>query len=260
MPRRTAVLFSISLLLAFAGGASAQTTVSPFARAQPGALRVFVMTGLEETVMAVQAQAEGQLGKPIATEYGASRGVLRDEILAGQDFEVAILLPDTNAELLRQGKLAPGTYGIAKVPVALGLRGDAPPDLDVHTPEGLKKALLGARSVKYGPTGAALGTVKSVFSTLKLDGKVKDTSTLIQDVALAPGEYEIAFYPFSEIPLRKSLRNLGPVIAPMQVPTEIEAAVGAHANDRKAALAFIRFLQGPATDASLAEYQMVRVK
>jgi molybdate transport system substrate-binding protein len=250
----------IALLAGWSAQPRAQDTAVPLAHPRPGQLRVFVMTALEETVRAVQADAERKLGKTIVAEYGASRGVLHDEIAAGQEFDVAILLPDTNADLLRRGKLAPGTYGIATVPVALGLRGDAPPDLDVATEEGLKKALLGAKSVKYGPTGAALGTVKAIFSELNLGGNVKDTSKRTDEVALAPGEYEIALYPFSEIPLRKSLRNLGPVIEPMQVPTEIQAVIGAHADDPKAALAFIRFLQGPATDASLAEYQMVRVK
>ena len=56
---------------------------------------------------AVLAQAQQVVGRRLVVEYGSARGNLRDTILAGQDFEVALLLPDVNEELLRQGKILP---------------------------------------------------------------------------------------------------------------------------------------------------------
>src|SRR6266481_785171 len=111
---------------------------------------------------AVLKQAESVIGKPIVAEYGSARGNLKDEILKGQDFEVAILLPDVDDEIEAAGKIAPGRFEIARVPVALGLRGEAP-NLDVGSPAAVKAAMLNAKSVKYAPTGAALMTVKKIL-------------------------------------------------------------------------------------------------
>jgi ABC-type molybdate transport system substrate-binding protein len=46
------------------------------------------------------------------------------------------------------------------------------------------------------------------------------------------------------------------VIAQLQVPAIIEATVGKNAADPKAALALIKFLQGPAIDQALKDYGM----
>jgi molybdate transport system substrate-binding protein len=219
------------------------------AEAKPGNVRVIVTAAIREPLDAVLKQAEAATGKPLVVEYGSARGNLKDEILKGQDFEVAILLPDVNEELRKAGKILPEGFEIARVPVAIGLRGDA--QIDVSTPAALKAAMLKAKSIKYAPTGAALMTVKNVMSKLDIADKVHDSSTLREPVALAPGEYEINLYPLSEIIPNKKLKNLGPVIAELQVPAIIQVAIGKNANDIKAARALIKFLQGPAIDEAL---------
>ena len=166
---------------------------------------------------------------------------------------------DVDDELEAVGKIAPGRFEIARVPVALGLRGDAP-NPDVGSPAAVKAAMLNARSVKYAPTGAALMTVKKIFSTLDIADKVHDSSKIREQVPLAAGEYEINIYPLSEIIPNKKLQNLGPVIAPLQVPAVIEATIGKNANDPKAAMALIKFLQGPAIDKALKDDGMEKGK
>jgi molybdate transport system substrate-binding protein len=235
---------------AFVSSAQAQFTGPKVKDAQPGDVRVVVTAAIREPLDAVKDQAQAAVGKPLVIEYGSARGNLKDEILAGQDFEVAILLPDVNDEILAQGKTVPGAFEIARVDVAVGLRGDAP-NLDVSTPAALKKAMLNAKSVKYSPTGAALMTVRKVIDTLKIADAIKDSSKLKDPVPLGPGEYEINLYPISEIIPNKNLKNLGPVTKPLQVPFVIAAVIGKNANDVKAARALIKFLQGPAIDAAL---------
>jgi ABC-type molybdate transport system substrate-binding protein len=60
----------------------------------------------------------------------------------------------------------------------------------------------------------------------------------------------------SEIISNTKLKNLGAVIAQLQVPAIIEATVGKNAADPKTALALIKFLQGPAIDRALTDYGM----
>jgi molybdate transport system substrate-binding protein len=235
--------------------ANAQFTGPKVADARPGDLRVIVTAAIRGPLDAVLKQAEAAIGRPIVAEYGSARGNLKDEILKGQGFEVAILLPDVDDEILAAGKIAPGRFEIARVPVALGLRGEAP-DPDVSSPAAIKTAMLNAKSVRYSPTGAALLTVRKILSTLDIAGKIRDSSAARQEMPLAQGEYEINIYPLSEIISNKRLKNLGAVIPQLQAPAILEATVGKNAADPEAARALIAFLQGHAIDKALQDYGM----
>jgi molybdate transport system substrate-binding protein len=250
-----AAIMGTGVLLSPALHAHAQSAAPKIADAKPGDVRVIATAAIRDPLNAVLKQAEAVIGKPIVAQYGSARGNLKDEILKGQDFEVAILLPDVNDELEAAGKIAAGRFEIARVPVALGLRGEAP-GLDVGSPAAVKAAMLNAKSVKYAPTGAALMTVKKILSTLDIADKIRDLSTARAEVPLAAGEYEINIYPLSEIIPNKRLKNLGAVIGQLQVPAVIEATVGKKAGDPKAALALVRFLQGPVIDQALKDYGM----
>jgi len=236
-------------------GVFAQTTgayAAGVADAKPGDVRVIATAAIREPLNAVLRQAEAAIGKSIVVEYGSARGNLKDEILKGQDFEVAMLLPDVNDELIAADKIAPQRFEIARAPVAFGLRGEAP-GIDVTSPAAVKATLLRAKSVKYAPTGAALMTVKKIMSTLQIANAIRDSSKVAVDVQLAPGEYEINIYPLSEIIPNRRLKNLGAVIPELQVPVIIEAAVGKNAADQKTAHALIKFLEGPAIEQALKD-------
>ncbi len=255
--RKTAA-FGLLAALFIQGGVLAQNAPPPkLADAKPGELRMSVTAAIRIPIDAVRDQASKAAGKPLFIEYGSARGGLKDEIVAGQDFDVAILLPDVNDELVAKGKAAPRRYEIARVPVAIGLRGDVA-GVDVSTPEALKATMLKAKSVKYAPTGAALMTVRKILTTLNIASTIKDSSTVRGQVPLGPGEYEINLYPLSEILPNTALKNLGPVIPQLQVPAVIECVIGKNARDKKAALALIRFLQGHAIDSALAGNGMTK--
>ena len=164
-----AALMGAAVVLSLALQAHAQVADPKVADAKPGDVRVLVTAAIREPLNAVLRQAEAAIGKPIVAEYGSARGNLKDEILNGQGFEVAILLPDVDDEIQAAGKIAPDRFEIARVPVAFGLRGEAP-NLDVSTPAAVKAAMLNAKSVKYAPTGAALMTVRKILSTLDIAG------------------------------------------------------------------------------------------
>ncbi len=250
-----AALLGTAVVLSLAFHANAQIADRKVADAKPGEVRVLVTAAIREPLEAVLKQAEAAIAKPIVAEYGSARGNLKNEILKGQDFEVAILLPDVDDEIEATGKIAPGRFELARVPVAFGLRG-AVPNVDVSSPAAVKTAMLSAKSVKYAPTGAALPTVKKILSTLDLAGKFRDSSTVQGEVPLAAGEYELNIYPLSEIIPNKALKNLGAVIPQLQVPIVIEATVGRNASDAKAARALVAFLEGPAIDRALKAYGM----
>src|SRR5262249_3376845 len=145
------------------------------ADAKPGDVRVIATAAIRDPLEAVLKQAAAMIGKPIVAEDGSARGDLKQKILSGQDFEGAMLRPDVDDELQAVGKIVPGRFEIARVPVAFGLRGEAPRP-DVSSPSAVKAAMLNAKSVRYAPTGAALMTVKKVLSTLDIAEKIRDSS------------------------------------------------------------------------------------
>ena len=248
-------IISAAFVLSLAPRAQAQGAGPTVADAKPGEVMVIATAAIREPFDAVLKQAEAAIGRRIVAEYGSARGNLREKIVGGQDFEVAMLLPDVNDDLEAAGKIAPGRFEIARVPVAFGLRGEAP-HLDVGSAAAIKTAMLNAKSVKYAPVGAAVMTVKKILSTFDIADKIRDSSKVAAEVPLAAGEYEINIYPLSEIIPNKRLINLGVVIAELQVPAVIEATVGKKAADPKAAQALIAFLQGPAIDHALKESGM----
>jgi molybdate transport system substrate-binding protein len=252
-----AFAFGFILTLTQAVPAFAQSNGPTIADAKPGEIRVMVTAAIRVPLEAVRAQAEHAVGHPLVIEYGSARGNLKGEILAGQAFEVAILLPDVDEQLLKQNKIAGKGVTIARVDIAIGQRGDVP-KIDISTPEAIKKALLNAKSLKWSPTGAALLTVNKILSTLGIEDAIKNKVNMPDKVELGHGEYELNINPLSEILPNKNVMNLGVVPAPLQVPAIVTATIGKNASDMKAAKALIEFLKGPALDPALKADGMMR--
>lgn len=293
-----ALITAATLLLLQALSAGAQPAGSPLPGSAPAGgqmwparpqvrdakaneLRVIATGSVDAPLRAMQAEAEAAVKWPLIMEFGAARGGLRDQILAGQDFEVAVLMPDVNQELIKLGKALPQIYPVARVLVGIGYRGEGPLP-DVSTPAALKKVLLGAKSVTYNPTGAGQPTAAKMLSSLGIADAIKDASKSTfapsaspapgpggagspssgqggtMGIPLAPGEYGLIISPLSEIISNRNLRSLGPVLAEFQVPVVVEAVIGANAKNEQAAKAFVEFLRSPAFEAALIKNGMVK--
>lgn len=234
-----------------------------FEKAKPTDVRVYITKALEQPLdAAMMAKADKAVGKHVVISWGSARGNILDTMLKGNgDFEVAVVLPDVNEKALAAGKIKKQTYEIARTPIAFGVRGDAS-SLDLKTPQAVKKTLLAATSVKYAPTGAALLTVKKLLADLQIADQIKDTSKVMEEVPLTGSQYEIAIYPLSEAVPRLAAKTvtIGPVIKEFQVPSIMEASIGANARDQAGAKALIKFLQGPSTDAAFKAAGLEKVK
>ena len=220
------------------------------ADAEPGDVRVLATAAIRIPLDAIRAEASKMIGRPVVIEFGSARGNLKDLVMAGTAFEVAMLLPDVDEQLLKAGKITSPGVVIARTDVAIGLRGDGTPDLS--TPDKIKTAMLNATSLRWSDTGAALFTVNKILDTLKIRDAVKARHNIVPaPVPLKPGEYEINIYPLSEILPNKNLRNTGPVIPALQVPVVVTATISANTPSAAAARALVTFLQGPAIESAL---------
>ena len=220
------------------------------ADATPGDVRVLATAAIRIPLDAVRAEASKAIGHQLVIEYGSARGNLKDAVMAGNPFEVALLLPDVDEQLLKASKITSPGVVIAKTDVAIGLRGDATPDLS--TPEKVKTAMLKAKSLRWSDTGAALSTVNKILDTLEIRDAVKAMHDLsVTAPSLGPGEYEINIYPLSEIMPNEALRNMGPVIPELQVPAVVTATISTTTPNAAAAQALVKFLLGPAIEPAL---------
>ena len=242
----------VGLLFLLAGTRATAQEGRPekIADARPGDVRVLATAAIRIPLEAIRAAAAKAIGHPLVIEYGSARGNLKDAVMADTGFEVALLLPDVDDQLLKAGKIASRGVVIARTDVAFGLRGDRTPDLS--TPEAIKTAMLKARSLRWSDTGAALFTVNKILDTLKIREAVRSRHNLAPvPVPLAPGEYEINIYPLSEILANTTLRNAGPVIPELQVPVVVTATISAHTPNPATAKALVTFLQGSAIEPAL---------
>ena len=214
-----------------------------------------IVTGsIEVPIEDVREEMERLVGHPLVIQYGSARGNLKEMILGGQGFEVAILLPDVAEELRAAGNITAKQVDVGRVNVGIGLRGDVPP-MDVSTPDALKAAILGAKALEWNPTGVAIKTVDKILDTLQIRDRVAATYHLPRQpvpVALGPGEYELQIYPMSEILSRGRARSLGPVIPALQVPQTMCAVIGTSTSDPKSAEKILTFLGGEALTRAMA--------
>lgn len=248
---RAAIGVGVVFLLAPATLAMAQEGRGErIADAKPGDVRVLATAAIRIPLDAVRVEASKAIGRALVIEYGSARGNLKEAVMAGTGFEVAMLLPDVDEQLLKAGKIMSPGVVIARTDVAIGLRGDGTPDLS--SPDMIKTAMLNAKSLRWSDTGAALFTVNKILDTLKIRDAVKARHNMVPaPVPLGPGEYEINIYPLSEILPNKNLRNTGPVIPELQVPVVVTATISANTAHLAAAKALVKFLQGPAIEPAL---------
>lgn len=115
----------------------------PDRMAKRGDVRVPATAAIRIPLDAVRVEASKMIGHPLVIEYGSARGNLKDAIMKGTEFDVAMLLPDVDEQLSEAGKIMSLGVVIARTDVAIGLRGDGTPDLTA--PDTSKIAMLNAK-------------------------------------------------------------------------------------------------------------------
>ena len=256
---RSAIGLGVAFLLAHGAPANAQGPApqEKVAEAKPGDVRVMSTAAVRTPLEAVRAEAQKAIGHPIVIQFGSARGNIRSEILAGQAFEIAIVVPDVAEELVKQGKAARGFYDLARVDPSIAQRGDAP-HVDVSTPAALKTAMLNAKALRWGATGTSLPTINKILDTLGIREAAQAKFETGPTRPLAKGEYLLDIRSLSELLEDKTLRVLGPVPSELLIPTVITAVISANPGDAAAARALVKFLQGPGMEGALKDSGMRR--
>ena len=177
---------------------------------------------------------------------------VQKSIEGGEVFDVAIATPPVIDALIKSGKIAPGSRtGVARFGLGIGVRsGAAKPN--VGSADGLRQALLNAKSVGYIATGTSgqifLGLIDKLGISDSVKSKLRSYSPGEALSAVASGAVELAFVPVPLIFATKGVELAGALPSEFQNYLVLIAGLATGAPQAAAGQAFIQHLMSDEAD------------
>jgi molybdate transport system substrate-binding protein len=228
------------------------SSLAPSNGARATEIKVLSSTALKAAMEELAPQFERASEYKLAITYGPSAG-LKPRIEAGEPFDLALITPASIDDLIKQGRIEPGSrHNIGRTGIGVAIRAGAPRP-DIGTTAAFKRALLDAKSITYGdPARGGLSSVYfiglverlGIADQIKAKARLGTASEGVRPVAT--GEAELGIGQASEIPLVPGVELLGPFPAELQSYTDVTAGISAHAKEADGAKALIKFLTAPA--------------
>lgn len=213
-------------------------------------IRVLCSNGLKAVMEDLAPQFERSTGHKVVVKFGLAAG-FKQQIEAGEPFDLAVLTPPLIDDLIKQGKMTAASRAvIARTGLGLMIRAGARKP-DVSTTEAFKRALLGAKAIAFAKEGAsgvaftALIARLGIAETLKTRLKPTSSGEEVNDLVVH-GDAEFGVLPLSEILPVKGAELGGMFPADGQSYITMAAAVGSSAKQGAAAGDLIKFLMAPA--------------
>jgi molybdate transport system substrate-binding protein len=212
-------------------------------------IKVIGSPGVREIYTRLVPEFEKATGHKVVTVWDSVNAVT-NRVSGGETADL-VLLPAANIDrLLKEGKLAGSRVDVATSGIGVAIREGAP-KIDIATSDGIRKALLAAKSIAYsaGPSGLYMAALIAKWGlTDQLGPKIVPNQGLtpIGEV-VARGDAEIGFQQISELLPVKGIDYLGPLPAEIQETTVFSAALHKAASAPEAAQALVKFLTAPAS-------------
>jgi molybdate transport system substrate-binding protein len=221
--------------------------------AESGAeIHILCSNGFHAAMEKLLPQAERASGRAVKVEFGASANFKRS-IENGDAFDLAIVTPQIAADLVKEGKIAPGTtVDLASTGTGLAVRAGRPKP-DVSTAAAIKKTLLDAKSISYVKVGAGTPAIVDMLNRLGISEDVQRKAVFQPGAersmaGLAAGETDVAFALISEILASPGVQLAGPLPPEFQRKVIMSAGISASTKNRAAMNAIVQSL----TSASAA--------
>jgi molybdate transport system substrate-binding protein len=228
------------------------------AHVEAAEIKVLSTGGARAVMTSLVPEFERKSGHKVGIDFGTP-GNIRDRLLRGEAADVAVAIAAILPDLEKAGKIAPGTrMEFAASYVGVVVHAGAA-QLDVNTPDGVKRAILAAKTVALSDpkAGTQLGaTFIGVADRLGFGADLRSRTKFIlgpgSDVAaaVARGEAELGVTLISEILPVSGAALGGELPSDIMPPTVIHAFLVSGARDTETAKAFLDFLRSP--DASRA--------
>jgi molybdate transport system substrate-binding protein len=215
-------------------------------------IRVLAPSAAKESVSAAVTTFEKSSGNKVLVSWSGTEAITK-RITEGEVVDIVVNAAQNIDRLTTVGKLSQGSRtDFARSSIGVAVAPGAPKP-DVSSIEGLKSALLGAKSIAIS-SGTSGRYLADLFSNLGVGEQVKTkvkqppSGAQIGDM-LAAGEAELGFQQVSELVHVKGIQFLGPLPAEIQNYTIYSAAAHSQASQPEAAQAFLKLLRHPETAA-----------
>ena len=216
-------------------------------------LKVMTSGGFTAAYRELVPEFERKTGHKIVTAYGASMGNATDSIpnrlQRGEAADLVILSSPALAELVKQGKVVPGSrVDLAESIIGMAVRaGAAKPD--ISTVEALKRTLVSANSIAYSDSASGVYLSTELFPRLGIADKIRSKCKRIESemvgTVIARGDAEIGFQQMSELLPISGIDVVGPLPAAVQRVTVFSGGVTVGAHQPGIALQLLRFFTSP---------------
>ena len=179
----------------------------------------------------------------VATSTGIREESIPNRLRRGEPVDV-IMLPDAALnELIKEGLIVSSSrVPLARSGIGMAVRAGAPKP-DISSVDGLRRALLQAKSIAYSAQVSGLYLANELFAKLGIADQLKPKSIVVErervGAVVARGEAEIGFQQVSELLAIKGIDYVGPLPAAVQRITSFSAGVTTTAKNPAGARALI---------------------
>lgn len=239
--------YAIIASVAFSLALSILAVYGTFAHAAE--IRVLSSNGVHSVMVEMLPEFERAIGHKVSIIYDTAN-LLLGRIKAGEPADLAILTRPIIDDLIKQGKvITESRKELARSGVGVAVRAGLPKP-DIGTAEGLKRALLDAKSIAFTKTGASGIHFAKVVERLgiadQVNVKAKVPAGGSVGELVAKGEAEMAVQQIPELLAVPGIQYVGPLPSELQNFTVFSAGVLTGAQQAEAAKALIDFLTTPA--------------
>ena len=234
-------LFRIPILLTIL----AASALIPTGAANSAEIKIIAPNAVKEAVVEIGARYSKEIDTKLSFTWTGSEAIAK-RVGEGEVYDVVLTTSAGVDRLAGAGKLNPASkLNFSRSAVAAAIRSGVPRP-DVSTVDGLKKALLDAKSIAIS-SGASGRYLEELFQKLgvseQIKSKIKQPPSGAQiGEMLARGEADLGFQQVTELIHAKGFEYLGTLPAEVQNYTIWSAAVHAQASNAKAAAAFVKAL------------------
>ncbi len=209
-------------------------------------ITVVSSTAMTEFLEAAIPVFERETGNKVKATF-LSSAVLPGKVKEGVQADVIVTTPGIFDDLVKVGKLVPGSRSdFIKSSAGVAVRAGAPKP-DISTPEAFKSALLAAKSVgiSKGPSGIYM---LSLLDRLGIADAVKAKAVFTEPgqrvgLIIANGKAEIGVQQITELLAMSGIDFIGPLPPALQTTIVYATAGSVNAKEKDAAAAFAKFLK-----------------
>lgn len=180
---------------------------------------------------------------------GETSGAIPKRLERGEPIDVVIMVGNALDKLVQQGRVEDAGHRLlanSKIGVAVPAGAPRP---DISTVEGLKQALLKAKSIAYSDSASGEYLSKVLFPRLGIAEQIKNKAHMIPaepvGQVVARGEADLGFQQVSELLPVAGIDFVGEIPEETQLLTPFSAGIVTGTHEQAAAQALLDYLSSP---------------